>query len=913
MPTDQPPSTLSTKLHIPPLRADVLPRARLIQRIANGLHEGCTLTLISAPAGFGKTTLIGAWLQQSQRRAAWLSLDQSDNDPIRFWRYLVAALQTIEASWGATALAMLSAPQPPPLESVVTALINDLAASAAAATTVLVVDDYHVVTDLNIHTSLDFFLDHLPPQIHVAIATREDPPLSLPRRRARQKLTEVRAADLRFTLGEATALLNSIMQLELEGADIATLEQRTEGWAVGLQMAALSLRGRSDQHDFVTAFAGDDRYIADYLLEEVIQRQPLAVQDFLLKTSFLPRLNAALCDVVLERRDSRAVLADLDRANLFIMSLDTRREWYRYHHLFSDLLRQRLNEAVGETELIGLYQTASAWFEQHGFSDEAIGLALNAHDYDRAARLIELHAAWLFKHSELQTLADDVGALPPDFLARHLHLLAMRAWALLASGQSAEAWRDLQRIERIAGINEDDWNRWADLSDQARAALMEATVMRMRFIIDKGKADRVLELAHQVLPQLTVDRQVWLYNMSIALRPPVRFMVGVARELRGELQPAEEEFRATATEGTENPHIVALALGHLGSMQLQQGQLRAAAETYRQAFQLAEEMGRYSSPFFGISHAGYGGLLYEWNNLAAAQQQVEDGLAQGKVWNSWEALLPGYLNLARVKQALGDWEGAFAALDEMVSLTRNAMPATPLLAESARAWLWLRQGRLGEVELWVRDLGLNSRQDITLSNEADLVTLARLLIAQNKLPEADALLQRLIVSTESSGHWTSHLAARLWYAVTLDAQDKAREAGQTLAHVLKQAEPEGHVRLFVDAGQPLARLLYQAIERDLAPGYARRLLSAFSQAEWSPQPGQIQQTEQPDGLIEPLSDRELEVLRLIGQGLSNSEIAAKLVLSTGTVKVHTHNIFGKFGVSSRTQAVNKARALGLIP
>jgi LuxR family maltose regulon positive regulatory protein len=302
--------------------------------------------LISAPAGFGKTTLISEWLQQGQRQTAWLSLDQSDNDPTRFWRYVIAALQTFDARWGAAALAMLIAPQTPPLESVVTALINDLTASAHPI--VLVVDDYHVITDLNIHTSFDFFLDHVPSQLHVAITTREDPPLSLPRRRARQELAEVRAADLRFTLSEATELLNSIMRLGLTSADIAALEQRTEGWAVGLQMAAVSLQGRTDQHDFIAAFAGDDRYIADYLLEEVIQRQPPAVQDFLVKTSFLPRLNAALCDTVLDRRDSRSVLADLDRANLFVVPLDHRREWYRYHHLFGDLLRQRLTEAIGE-------------------------------------------------------------------------------------------------------------------------------------------------------------------------------------------------------------------------------------------------------------------------------------------------------------------------------------------------------------------------------------------------------------------------------------------------------------------------------------------------------------------------------------------------------------------------------------
>ncbi len=758
MPIDQSLSPLSTKLHVPPPRADALLRARLIQRLENGAHEGCALMLISAPAGFGKTTLISAWLQHSQRRAAWLSLDQNDNDPIRFWRYVIAALQTIEAQRGAAALAMLTAPQMPPLESIITTLINDLA--AADTPIVLVVDDYHVITDLSIHTSFDFMLDHVPPQLHVAITTREDPPLSLPRRRARQQLTEIRAADLRFTLAEATELFNSIMRLGLTNTDIASLEQRTEGWAVGLQMAALSLQGRPDQHDFITAFAGDDRYIADYLLEEVIQRQASLVQDFLLKTSFLPRLTAALCDAVLQRRDSRAVLADLDRANLFIVPLDNRREWFRYHHLFSDLLRQRLSEAIGETELIRLYQTASAWFEQHGLADEAIELAVRAHDYERAVHLIELHASWLFKHSELQTLADDISDLPPAILAQHIHLLAMRSWALVASGHPAEALRDLQTIEQLAGITEDDWQRWPALSDKARQALLEVSVMRMRFLMDQGQVDRVLELSQRVLPQLTSDQQVWLYNISADLRPPVRFMVGVAREMRGELRTAEEEFRATVVEGTENPHIVALALGHLGSMQLQQGRLHAAAETYRQAFRLGEEMGRYSSPFIGISQAGYGGLLYEWNDLNAARQQLEEGLAHGKIWNSWEALLPGYLNLARVKQATGDWAGASSALDEMVTLTRSTMPAAPALAESLRAWLWLRQGRLENVERWAHGLGLNSQQAIVIGNETDLLTLAQLFLAQNRLPEAAALLRRLIDATGEVGHWALHLATQ---------------------------------------------------------------------------------------------------------------------------------------------------------
>jgi LuxR family maltose regulon positive regulatory protein len=442
--------------------------------------------------------------------------------------------------------------------------------------------------------------------------------------------------------------------------------------------------------------------------------------------------------------------------------------------------------------------------------------------------------------------------------------------------------------------------------------LLEAAVMDMRFLMDQGQIDHVLKLAQHILPRLTEDAHVWLYNRSDDLRPPVRFMVGVAREMRGEIRAAEEEFRVSAAEGSDNPHIVALALGHLGSMLMQQGQLRAAAETYQQALRLAEDMGRYSSPFFGISHVGYGGLLYEWNDLDAAQQQVEEGIAQGKVWNSWEALLPGYLNLARVKHTRGDWDGAFATLDEMVTLTRNMMPAAPFIAKSMRAWLWLRQGRFEHVERWAHDLDLNVQQDITVGNEADLLTLAQLWMAQHKLLEAAALLQRLIDFTDSNGHWTTQLSAQLWHAMALEAQGKSREARQTLAWVLAQAEPEGYVRLFVDAGLPVARLLYQAIEHDLTPDYARHLLAAFPQTDWSPPPDRALPVEQREDLIEPLSNRELEVLRLIDQGLANSEIAAKLVLSTGTVKVHSHNIFNKLGVSSRTQAVSKARALGLI-
>jgi LuxR family maltose regulon positive regulatory protein len=558
-----PASLLTTKLYSPSPLHKLVARPRLIERLENGWSQGRGLTIISASAGFGKTTLITDWLQQSKHSTAWLSLDNGDNDPSRFWRYVITALQTIDASWGATALAMLSAPQTPPLESVVTMLINDLV--AATNSIMLVLDDYHVIAEPQIHTSLDFFLDRLPPQLHVVIATREDPPLSLPRRRARSKLTEVRASDLRFTLSESTEFLNALMQLELTRADIEALEQRTEGWVVGLQLAALSLQGRADQHAFITAFAGDDRYIADYLIEEVIQRQSPAVQEFLLKTASLSRFCADLCDAVLDRHNSRTVLSDLERENLFIVPLDNRREWYRYHRLFADLLRQRLIGSIGETAIIDLHHRASVWFKQHNLLDEAIDQSLTAHDFDRAAQLIEKHNEWLFQHSELQTLADYTAALPPAILNQRLPLLAMRSWALLATGHYAEAAQCVKSIQQAAQIDDASWSRWNQLTPPAQAALIESSAMAMRFAIDQGDIDQTLALAQHLLPRLNDDQQVWLYNPSYALRPPIRFMQGMAYEIRGDLLAAETEFRAATQEGVENQHVVALAIGHLGA------------------------------------------------------------------------------------------------------------------------------------------------------------------------------------------------------------------------------------------------------------------------------------------------------------------------------------------------------------
>ncbi|HET7377213.1 MAG TPA: hypothetical protein VFK30_10925, partial [Anaerolineae bacterium] len=550
------------------------------------------------------------------------------------------------------------------------------------------------------------------------------------------------------------------------------------------------------------------------------------------------------------RHDSQAVLTDLERGNLFIVPLDNRREWYRYHRLFADLLRQRLIGSISAAAIGDLHHRASVWFEQHNLLDEAIGQALIAPDYDRAAQLVEKHNQWLFQHSELQTLADYTAALPPAILNQRLPLLAMRGWALLATGQYAEAAQVVKSIQQTAQVDDTSWARWYELTSQAQSALLESSVMTMRFAIDQGDTDHTLSLAQHLLPRLNDDQQMWLYNPSYALRAPVRFMLGMAYELRGNLPSAETEFRTATAEGADNPHIVTLAIGHLGGVLMQQGSLHAAADTYRQALKLAEEMGRYSSPFAGVAQVGYGNLLYEWNDLAAAQEQLQEGIALGQSWNSWEAMIPGYLCLARVKQANADWDGASAALDEMIDRNHGYLPTVPQQADSLRAWLWLRQGRLDAVEHWAHDLELNSHQEITYANENDLLLLAQLLIAQDKLAEADQLLQKLAVATQNGGRCQRYLTALLLRAIALTGLDRSREALQLVNAVLTQAEPESYVRVFVDLGTEVAALLYRAIDHQPTSHYAQRLLSAFPTTDWAAPP------DRGDELIEPLSDRE---------------------------------------------------------
>jgi LuxR family maltose regulon positive regulatory protein len=908
---------LATKLYAPPARPGLVARPRLLQRLDRGLDSH--LILVSAPAGFGKTTLVGEWLRRADRLFAWLSLDEGDNGPARFLAYLIAALQTIQADVGQVARAVLRSPQPPPMESILTILINEIATAwendplLPGAGFALVLDDYHLLSARPIHDAVTFLLDHLPPQMHLVILTRADPPLPLARLRVRNQLTEIRASHLRFTPNEATLFLNLVMGLELSAEDIAALETRTEGWIAGLQMAALSLQDVADPHAFVTAFRGDNRYIADYLLEEVLQRQPVEFQQFLMQTSVLDRLGGPLCDAITDRRDSQAVLNTIERANLFLIPLDSRREWFRYHHLFASLLRQRLLDTAGPDTVQQLKRRARKWYAEHGFILDAVDYALACGDYDPAAALIEQLGQQLFLGNELNTLLQWSGMLPDQVVATHARLNVMAAWAAHATGHPQQCERFVQMIEKAVGITVEDFlgsfPAPPGISALQKSALIEGAVIRSRLAVDRFDLERTFSLGERVLPYLTRERdeEPFVHNPPSILHNPQIFILGLAHKYRGDLPTAAQYMSEAEQEARPNDiiHIVALSLGHLGEVQTLQGCLHQAEETFRRALRIAQSYQPHLSAFFGMASVGLGNLAYEWNDLMAAGDHLNAGLELGRLWNSWECLLPGCVGLARLYHARGEWEEACAALDELLDLPEHNAQIVRPTVEAWRTLFALRQGDIAAATRWATTFDPQARDELCLRWEQNGLVQARLWLAQGKVTEARQLLDRLLADAEKGDRKGRIIEILNLQALVLETQHRRDAALQVLLKALILAEPEGYIRVFLDEGAPMVELLRQAGSRSIAPQYVSKLLSEFDRT-----PGTAPTPQQP--LIEPLSERELQVLRLVAAGKSNPEIAAELVLAVGTVKAHTSNIYGKLGVRSRTQAVARARELKLI-
>jgi LuxR family maltose regulon positive regulatory protein len=932
---------LQTKLYIPPPRPDLVSRSRLIERLNEGLHR--KFTLISAPAGFGKTTLVSEWITEiknpqaaSRKRVAWLSLDESDNDPARFLTYFIAALgqaEGIEANIGEGALGMLQSPQPPLTEAVLTSLLNEIAALPDRL--ILVLDDYHLIEAQAIHDALTFLLEHLPPQMHLVIATREEPSFPLARLRVRGQLTEVRATDLRFTTSEAAEFLDQTMNLSLSTEDVAALERRTEGWIAGLQLAAISMQGRKDTATLIKSFTGSHRFVLDYLVEEVLEQQSESIQTFLLQTTVLDRLTGSLCDAILSRgteeqrskgdfdtsaphlpspsASGQEILEHLERSNLFVVPLDEERRWYRYHHLFADLLWQRLHQTQPE-QLPGLHGRASVWYEQNGFDDEAIEHALRAEDFERAADLVEGRAETVWGRGEQTRLLGWLEALPAEQVDSRPLLCIFHAWGLFASGQQSAAEQSLQAAEQAldptagretetAPAQRDQMPVFDMTKIQGRVAAVRAFMASFR-----GDVPEIIRYSRQALECLPEQDSVWRSSAAIAL--------GDAYSFNGELVAAgQARLEALeASKATGNWYMTLIASMKMAVTLRQQGHLQRVIEICQQQWQLAKESRLSQTAVVGWLLAVWGEVLAELNDLEGAIDRAERGTELTERGGDVAMTGWSYVCLVRALFSRGDVAGAQEIIQRMKNVTRKAHvpPWITSLLEVWQARIWLAQDKLDATSQWVQERGLDADRDPAYLHEMEHMALARLLIAQGRQDDALRLLRRLLAATEAGGRISRTIEVLILQALVAQAGDEPATAITSLERALSLAEPGGFVRTFVDEGPPMARLLNAALSRGIAPDYVRRLLAAFPVVE--PEKTASSSTQVPKAeLIEPLSEREIEVLQLIAEGLTNREIAARLFLSQNTVKVHCGNIYGKLGAHNRTQAVAKAQALGILP
>ncbi len=883
-------AVLVTKLYIPPPRPKVVPRPRLIERLNEGLPR--KLTLVCAPAGFGKTTVISEWAHLCDRPVAWLSLEEADSDPGRFLAYLVAALQTIVPNLGQSVLGALQTPQPPPTDVLLTALLNEI--TTIPDEVVLVLDDYHAIDDKPIDDALTFLLDHLPTGMHLVIATREDPHLPLARLRSRGQLIELRAADLRFTPSEAAEFLNPVMGLDLSAADIAALEDRTEGWIAGLQLAAISMRGHDDATNFIASFTGSHRFVLDYLVEEVLHQQPERVQAFLLGTSILDRLCGPLCDAVLldSSSDGQQTLGDLERANLFIIPPDNDRRWYRYHHLFAELLRQRLHQRSasstggGAKEVSGLHIRASIWFEDNGLETEAFQHAAAANDIDRAERLINRKGMPLYVRGNAAAVLTWLESLPAPVLDARPSLRVMFATVLSIAGHVSRVEPHLTAAETALDVMAPS-DETRDLvgriaSTRALLALLAADPRQLETIIVQSR--RALE---------------YLHPDNLPVRTAALWKLGLAQQYQGDRVAARHAYtEAIATsEASGNNHVRILATTGLGNIQETDNQLHAAAQMYRRVLEL---VGQPPGPVACEAHVGLARAYYEWNDLTAARRHGEQSVYLARQIEI-ATVVSSELFLARLQLAEGDVTGAIASLvrTERLVHERNFWFRMPAVA-AVRVSALLRQGNLVEAA------ELAQSHDLSISQ-------ARVYLAQGNPSLALAVLEPWRRQVEAKGWADERLRVMVLQAVALQAHREQVAAVNLLVDALKLVEPGGLIRLFLDEGPPMARLLSGAAELRLTPHYASRVSAAFDAEVPTGVPEPSHTTGRPvQSLVDPLSQRELEVLQFIALGLSNNEISERLFLALSTIKGHNRMIFEKLQVQRRTEAVARARELGLL-
>jgi LuxR family maltose regulon positive regulatory protein len=866
---------LATKLYVPPPRPNAVRRARLMERLNNGLRG--RLTLVSAPAGFGKSTLVSEWAAISGRPVAWLSLGEDDSDPARFLTYVVAALQTVHAGLGSGVLAALQAPQAPPPDAVLTVLLNEIAALPREL--VLVLDDYHAIESHQVDEALAFLVEHLPPQLHLVIATREDPPLPLARLRVRGHVHEIRAADLRFTHAEAADFLHQAVSLPLSETDVAALERRTEGWIAGLQLAALSMQGLEDMSGFIASFTGSHHFVLDYLLEEVLNRQPERLQHFLLHTSVLDRLCGPLCDALLgvPAGTGQAALEQLVHANLFIVPLDSERRWYRYHHLFGDLLRQRLLQT---TNAAGLHLRASQWYEDNNLDLEAFQHAAAASDIDRAARLVLGDQMPLFFRGGVAPVLHWLESLPKSERDARPALRVMHASALLFLSSVAGVEENLVAAERALKDAPDN--------GQIRNLIGHIALIRATVGVSQRDAETVYTQSQRALEYLHPD--------NLPMRTATVWTLGVAQNLQGNRAAAERAFRESLARSEAIGHFIIILMSSigLGNTLEADNQLVEAHEMFHHALQRA---GEPPLPVLCEAHLGLARIAYQWNDLDAAQHYAEQSVRLGRQIPTTDWFSGGEILQARIRMARGDAAGALAMLSESEQRVKRQPVAhwLPMIA-AAQVEAMIRAGQITAAAQLSRTFALRLQQ-------------ARVHLAQSSPKAALSVLGPARADAEAKDRNDERLKIMAVEAVALVLDGQRKAAQHLIDEALAMASPGGFIRLFVDEGRVMYDLIADAAARKRLPEYTARLLNAFEEGGHG-KPAPV--TSKDQSLIEPLSPRELEILRLIDQGLSNSQIGERLYLALSTVKGHNQSIFAKLQVQRRTEALTRARELGLL-
>ncbi len=900
------PPLLTTKLYIPPTRKNLVQRSRLLGLIDSRLD--CKLVLISAPAGFGKTTLLSQWMAKEARSVGWLTLDASDNDLTRFLVYFLAALQSTNHNAGISIDELLESPQPWNTEAILTGMINEIA--DASEPFLVVLDDYHLITEPDVHDAIIFIVDKMPPQMQLVISSRVNPPWPLARMRGRAEILELRTDDLRFTPGEVAIFFNEIMGLDLNTDDINSLEARTEGWIAGLQMAAISMQGREDLTAFVQAFSGSHRFILDYLLEEVLNQQSPAIQNFLLKTSILERMTAQLCDVVIDGNDSQSILTQLDKANLFLIPLDDERCWYRYHHLFSDLLKNQLTQ-IYPYELLDLHRRASQWYEEQDLRDEAINHAFAAIDYEHVARMVKNYAMDMLHQSKYTLLLSWIEAMPEPLIEQDPWLCVYLSWTRHWAGIREGGVECLDNAERYMKTT-------STIPEcEARVLVGYIATVRAHYALINQDIPQVLEQSQIALQQLPEGDYFTRGSAGIAL--------GGAYWGLGDVLKSEQAFldcASSALKGGYN-YRASSALCYAGMQQVKQARLHWADGTFQKALALAQDSGGRRFPNAGYPLAKLAELACEWNNLSQAYIYADEGVSLCTQLGHVDLIAESLAALARVQLAQKDFEGVQETLDRTDTLSGHT-PLDPWALSwlnDSRIRLWLNTGRIDEAEKWILSSGLTVEDEFNYHHDLHHIILARVLVARLLIhpskkhqDETMRLLARLLTATDRAGWVHQKISVLILQALAYHACDDDSGALDSFEQALKLAQPGGYIRSFIGEGTPVSELLQMINAVRDGCDYTQNLIAA-QKLEERQVPQRVEpfsNLSQQNGLWEQLSDRELQVLRLLNSSLSATEIADELYIAVSTTRTHIKRIYQKLDVHSRLEAVERARDLGLI-